>query len=59
MGRRLDVLGTAEAADELGVAKESISRMIREGRLEPDAKLASGPVFRRSTIEQKRKERST
>lgn len=49
--RKIDVLGTAEVAGVLGVAKESVSRMIREGRLVPDVRLDCGPIFRRSTIE--------
>ena len=51
MPRQLEVMGTAEAADYLGVHKESISRMIRHGRLKPDVHLQCGPIFRRRTIE--------
>ena len=55
--RPLKVLGTAEVADRLGLTKVSVSRLIRQGRLVPDATLACGPVFRTSTIERVREER--
>lgn len=51
MSRKLEVMGTAEVADRLNVVKFSVSRMIAEGRLVPDARLQSGPVWRKSTIE--------
>lgn len=51
MGRPLQVYGTAEAARVLGVNKVSVSRMIRHGRLRPDAVLGCGPIFRKSTID--------
>ena len=51
MPRPLDVMGTAEVAEFLGVHKESVSRKIRTGRLTPDIVLACGPIFRRRTIE--------
>lgn len=57
MGRPLEVYGTAEAAQRLGVHKVSVSRMIKQGRLTPDATLDCGPVFRKSTIEKIRQER--
>ncbi len=51
MGKPLDVMGTAEVAKRLGVRKFSVSRMIAEGRLRPDARLECGPVFRTTAIE--------
>jgi predicted site-specific integrase-resolvase len=57
MGRPLEVYGTAEVAERLGVFKESVSRMIRKGKLQPDARLDCGPVFRKSTIDRYLKER--
>lgn len=59
MTRRLDVMGTAEVADRLGVHKTAVSRFIKEGRLVPDAVLRSGPVFRTTTVERFAKERPT
>ena len=57
MSRVLEVLGNAEVAERLGIHKQSVSRMIRQGRLQPDAVLDSGPVFRKSTIDRIVKER--
>ena len=58
MARKLDVLGLAETARRLGLHKISVSRMISEGRLRPDAVLDCGPVFRRSTVEKEYERRN-
>ena len=58
MGRKLEVLGLAETADRLGIHKVSVARMVREGRLRPDAVLVCGPVFRRSTVEKEYERRN-
>jgi len=48
----LDVLGLAEVADLLGLTRQAAHQRLVRGRLpEPDARLAAGPVWRRSTID--------
>lgn len=54
---KLRVMGTAEVAARLGIHKTAVSRLIREGRLVPDAQLASGSIFRTSTIDRYERER--
>jgi hypothetical protein len=54
---QLDVLGLSEAADVLDVHKVTVVRMVNDGRLKPDARLACGPVFRRVTVDRFAKKR--
>lgn len=45
------IVGTAEAADILGVDKSQIGRWVRGGRFpEPLQRLAAGPIWERTTI---------
>lgn len=56
---RDELLGVAELAQLLGWDKAKVSTYVRRGKLpEPDYQLASGPVWRRQTIEQWRRAES-
>lgn len=47
----LDVVGPAEVATLLNVHPVTVNKWTRAGKLpKPDARLAMGPVWRRSTI---------
>lgn len=48
----LDVLGLSEVADLLGVSRKVASVRLSRGHIpQPDARLACGPIWRRSTID--------
>jgi len=50
--RPLEVMGLAEVSVETGVQPTTIHAWMRRGHLPaPDARLACGPIWRRSTIE--------
>ena len=51
MPRPLNIVGTAEVATMLGIAKSSVSRKIRMGTIPPpDVHLECGPIWRATTI---------
>jgi hypothetical protein len=48
----LDVVGSREVSDLIGVSRQRLLQLRQEGRLpEPDAQLAATPVWKMSTIE--------
>jgi hypothetical protein len=50
--RPVDLVGTSEAADLLGVERTRIGRWLKNDRMpEPLVRLDAGPIWRRSTIE--------
>lgn len=52
MPRPLDIVGLAEAATMLGYTRPSVTRSVRNGTLPaPEVRLACGPIWRRSTIQ--------
>ena len=52
MSRALDIMGLSEVSEYTTVAAKTLGMWLVRGHMpEPDARLACGPIWRRSTID--------